>query len=153
MIEQSSVAELVRTETPEMALQEISAALPCLLIVSILDNQEVASHIQFFKRLEASVRQYGLKVCVVTPLRNPQLAELATKKLGISEFIIEPIPARNFYFKLNMMLRSIDNFRRQQDARKVTENKMVVKKLATSDRPASAAARRKSRSSARRCSA
>lgn len=129
LLEEKAVASIVRVNTPDEAFQNIVANLPCIFLTSINDNQEVPACIQLFKRLETSIKHHGLKVYVVTPIKNRQLSDMITQKMGVTDYIIEPVPVRTMQFKANLQLKAVDNFRRQQEMKKAAEEKIVIKKL------------------------
>ncbi|HEY8280707.1 MAG TPA: hypothetical protein VIH99_13845, partial [Bdellovibrionota bacterium] len=120
--------EIVTTKTPEDAFREIVPALPCMLVACIMENSDVPSRVQLFKRLEIAIKQQGLKIYVVTPIKNRQLADLATQKMGVADFIIEPMPLRTMHFKANLQLKAVENFRKQQEMKKLAGEKIVFKK-------------------------
>ncbi|MGZ3651666.1 MAG: hypothetical protein ACXWSC_10775, partial [Bdellovibrionota bacterium] len=129
LVEEKSLAEVVRVNSAEEVIQTLAASLPCMLVTCINDNQDVPTRIQLFKRLESSIKHQGLKVFVVTPLKNRQLADMVTQKMGVADYIVEPIPVRTMQFKANLQLKAVDNFRRQQELKKAAEEKIVIKKL------------------------
>ncbi len=127
-IEAKNVADVVRVKSHDEAFQEVTLSLPCMMILCIMENSDVPVYIQFFKKLESSIKLHGLKTYVVTPLKNRQLADLITQKMGAADFIIEPVPVRTMLFKANLQLKAVDNFRRQQEMKKLSEQKIVFKK-------------------------
>jgi len=129
LIAEKKLADIMNASSPEEALQFLMASLPCMLIVGIPDNSFVPSRIQLFKNLERSVKFQGLKIYVVTPLNNRQLADLATQKMGVSDYIIEPMPVRTMMFKANLQLKALDNFRKQQELKRLADEQIVIKKL------------------------
>lgn len=129
MVEEKNLADVVRVPSVEEALQTIAQSLPCIFMASINENAEVPTRVQLFKRLEGAIKQQGLKVFVVTPIKNRQLSDMVTQKLGVADYIVEPIPARTMQFKLNLQLKALDNFRRQQELKKAAAEAVVIKKL------------------------
>lgn len=128
LIEEKGSAELVRVDKFELALQELAASLPCMFITNIIENADVPARVQMFKRLENAVKHQGLKIFVVTPIKNRQLADMVTQKLGVAEYIIEPVPVRTMLFKTNLQLKAIDSFRKQQEMKKLGDQ-VTIKKL------------------------
>jgi hypothetical protein len=129
IVEEKALAEVVRVATVEEALQTIAQALPCIFVASINDNSDVPTRVQLFKRLEGAIKTQGLKIFVVTPIKNRQLSDMVTQKMGVADYIVEPIPARTMQFKLNLQLKAVDNFRRQQELKKAAAEAVVIKKL------------------------
>jgi hypothetical protein len=129
LLEEKNAADILRCTTQEEALQNVVTSLPCMLIASINDNQDVPLRVQLFKRLESAMKNHGLKVYVVTPIKNRQLADLVTQKMGVTDFIVEPVPVRTMQFKANLQLKALDNFRRQQEIKKAAAEQVVIKKL------------------------
>ena len=64
---------------------------------------------------------------VVTPFRSSRLADLITQKLGIPDHIVEPASLRTMHFKAALQLKAIDNFRRQRELKRLSEEKIVIK--------------------------
>ena len=127
--EEKSLAEVMHVSSVEEALQMIAQSLPCIFLASINDNADVPTRVQLFKRLEGAIKQQGLKIFVITPIKNRQLSDMVTQKLGVADYIVEPIPARTMQFKLNLQLKAVDNFRRQQELKKAAAEAVVIKKL------------------------
>jgi hypothetical protein len=129
LLEEKDAATIIKVGTPEEAIQNIVSNLPCMFLTSINDNQDVPNRIQLFKRLEGAIKHHGLKVYLVTPIKNRQLSDMITQKMGVTDYIVEPVPVRTMQFKANLQLKAVDNFRRQQEIKKAAEEKVVIKKL------------------------
>jgi hypothetical protein len=137
--EEKNLADVVRVPNVEEALQTIAQSLPCILLASINDNADVPTRVQLFKRLEGAIKTQGLKIFVVTPIKNRQLSDMVTQKMGVADYIVEPIPARTMQFKLNLQLKAVDNFRRQLEIKKAAAEAVVIKKLDNTKKESGAA--------------
>lgn len=128
LVREKAMAEVVSCATPEEAIQNLSGSLPCLLITSLTDNAVVPVRVQLLKRLESVIKQGALKVYMVTGMKNRQLADLFTQKLGVADYIIDPVPARTMLFKVNLALKAVDNFRKIAEQKKAAQEQIVIKK-------------------------
>jgi|GEM_PF-6264160 len=126
---EKDVGEILKAASIDEALQLITASLPCLFIVSILDNNTVPASVQLLKRLETSIKQHGLKVYMVTGIKNRQLADLFTQKMGVTDYIVDPVPTRTMFFKVNLAIKAVENFRKQAEIKKAQQEQIVIKKF------------------------
>lgn len=139
LVREKDLAEVITCATPDEAIQNISGALPCLLITSLTDNSVVPLRVQLLKRLEGVIKQGALKVYMVTGMKNRQLADLFTQKLGVTDYIIDPVPARTMFFKVNLALKAVDNFRKIAEQKKAASEQIVIKKMEAKKAEAAAA--------------
>ncbi len=128
LVREKDMAEVNSIETPEEAIQCLSQSLPCILITSLTDNSVVPLRVQLLKRLESVIKQGALKVYMVSGMKNRQLADLFTQKLGVADYIIDPVPARTMLFKVNLALKAVDNFRKIAEQKKAASEQIVIKK-------------------------
>ncbi len=129
LVEEKGGVEIVRVSTPEEATNIVVSSLPCLFITSLVDNNTVPARVQLLKRLESAIKQHGLKVYMVTGIKNRQLADLFTQKMGVTDYIVDPVPVRTMLFKVNLALKAVDNFRKQQEMKRAAQEQIVIKKL------------------------
>lgn len=129
MVKEKDYADIVMVKTPEETIQAVAGALPCLLILSLVDNNAVPSRVQMLKRLETSIKQHGLKVYMVTGIKNRQLSDLFTQKMGVTDYIVDPVAVRTMLFKINLAIKAVENFRKQQEAKRASQEQIVIKKF------------------------
>ncbi len=140
LVNEKGLADVLTCSSPEEAIQCLSGALPCLLITSLTDNSVVPPRVQLLKRLEAVIKQGALKVYMVTGMKNRQLADLFTQKLGVTDYIIDPVPARTMFFKVNLAIKAVDTFRKIAEQKKAASEQIVIKKSDAKKPDAAAAA-------------
>ncbi len=129
LVKEKDTAEVTVVKTQEDEIGTIVSSLPCLFIFSLIDNASVPPMVQLLKKLENVIKHNGLKVYLVTGIKNRQLSDLFTQKLGVTDYIIDPVPIRTMQFKINLAMKAVDNFRRQLDMKKAAQEQIVIKKL------------------------
>jgi hypothetical protein len=127
-LEDGQLAEIMPVESADEGTQIAMQFQPCLIISCIQHNADVPARVQMLKKLENNIKHQGVKVLMMSKIKNRQVADLMTSKLGVSDFIEEPSPARTVLFKTKKLLASIDTFRKIQDAKKAQQEQIVFKK-------------------------
>lgn len=124
---QKGQAEPVVVKSPEEAVQTLMQFLPCMLLCSVTDNEQIARIVGMLKKAEKPIKSGTLKTMVVSKVKNRQLANLITG-LGVTDYIEEPAPIRTMLFKANLQLKAIETVRKQEEMKKASQEKIVFKK-------------------------
>lgn len=126
-VEAKDIADVIRLKSADDVVGTVNASLPCLFIQCLIGNSETAQSVQLLKRLENVIKNGSVKVYISTPMKNRHAADIFTQKLGVTDFIIEPVPLRTMQFKINLALKALENFRRQQEIKKSSQKETVFK--------------------------
>lgn len=110
--------------SPGEAVQLAAQIDKSLLYICIANRKAVEQACQILLKLKVQIKQRQVKVVVMTKVINPQLRTMIAK-LGITDYIEEPINVRSLFFKINLQLKAvktqIDKDRRAaEDAKKQT---------------------------------
>ena len=128
MMKEKDQAEIQRFQNPDEAIQIARQIVPCAFVLCMGTNTDVPVVFNTLKKIKNDIKAGTIKIMLISKIKNAQLQKLVAE-LGVTDFIIEPIPARTLQFKANLQIKALDNFRRQRELKKASEEKVVIKTL------------------------
>ncbi|MCO5143306.1 MAG: hypothetical protein M9962_09480 [Oligoflexia bacterium] len=127
VLEEKPNVEITNVNSMDEATQLIAHHQPCMLISGVNENKDIPQLISLVKKIENFIKQGVVKTLVYSKIKNPQLSMLVSK-LGITDYLEDPIPARTIQFKANLQIKAIETIKKQLEQKRLAEEKIVFKK-------------------------
>ncbi len=103
----NKIYEASTTNAPVLA----RALLPCMIIGSIVQNNDVIKLLGMLKVLGADVKKNRVKCLLLSKIKNQTIIQ-TFEAAGCHEYIVEPIPERSLKFKIDLQTKAIGGQRR-----------------------------------------
>jgi len=100
--------EVSSAKTVETALK----LMPCLVFGAIVKPNDVVKYIQMMKTLREHVKAGRIKFIILSKINNPTVMSMFASH-GCKDYIVEPIPERSLFFKVNLQTKSLIAQRKQ----------------------------------------
>jgi len=127
-LRKNTAIEIISSANVDEAVQAANQLMPCIVIASIVNNASIGSIINMLKRMERGMRSGLLKTMIVSHVKNKQLNNLIAK-LGVTDFIEEPVTVGKLLFKTKIQLKVIEAIRKKEENKNSNKEKIILKTM------------------------
>lgn len=105
--------QIHRCESADQAHQTAQKLSPCLVICNVADARQINPTVKFVQKISKEIKKGNLKTMVLSRVKNAQLKQIISE-LGVTDFILDPIPARTLFFKFNLQINAITAIKKRR---------------------------------------